>query len=51
MKKVYPAMSCLSMNQMVAGDTNRRSYNASSFADQAVSFVCLGMIVNCIGVN
>ncbi|KAI1789214.1 WSC-domain-containing protein [Ganoderma leucocontextum] len=27
--------------RMVAGDTNRRTYNASSFADQAVSFVCL----------
>ncbi|TFK82879.1 WSC-domain-containing protein [Polyporus arcularius HHB13444] len=26
--------------RMLAGDTNRRSYNASSFADQAVSFVC-----------
>ncbi|CDO71008.1 hypothetical protein BN946_scf184844.g12 [Trametes cinnabarina] len=28
--------------RMVAGDTNRRTYNASSFADQAVSYVCLG---------
>ena len=28
--------------RMVAGDTNRKTYNASSFADQAVSFVCLG---------
>ncbi|KAI1789216.1 WSC-domain-containing protein [Ganoderma leucocontextum] len=27
--------------RMVAGDTNRRSYNASDFAQQAVSFVCL----------
>ncbi|OSD05015.1 WSC-domain-containing protein [Trametes coccinea BRFM310] len=27
--------------RMVAGDTNRRTYNASSFADQAVSYVCL----------
>ncbi|KAI0754011.1 hypothetical protein C8Q80DRAFT_1093669 [Daedaleopsis nitida] len=27
--------------RMVAGDTNRRSYNASNFADQAVSYVCL----------
>ncbi|KAL1948678.1 hypothetical protein VTO73DRAFT_10484 [Trametes versicolor] len=27
--------------KMVAGDTARRSYNSSSFADQAVSFVCL----------
>ncbi|TCD62163.1 hypothetical protein EIP91_007269 [Steccherinum ochraceum] len=26
---------------MVAGDPNRRTYNASSHADQAVSFVCL----------
>ncbi|KAI0367419.1 WSC-domain-containing protein [Pilatotrama ljubarskyi] len=27
--------------KMVAGDTNRRTYNASSYADQAVSYVCL----------
>ncbi|KAM5541687.1 hypothetical protein V8D89_004668 [Ganoderma adspersum] len=27
--------------RMIAGDTNRRTYNASNFADQAVSFVCL----------
>ncbi|KAI0628684.1 WSC-domain-containing protein [Trametes polyzona] len=27
--------------KMVAGDTNRRTYNSSSFADQAVSYVCL----------
>ncbi|KAI8974795.1 WSC-domain-containing protein [Trametes punicea] len=27
--------------RMLAGDTTRRTYNASSFADQAVSFVCL----------
>ncbi|KAM5541685.1 hypothetical protein V8D89_004666 [Ganoderma adspersum] len=27
--------------RMVAGDTNRRSYNSSDFAQQAVSFVCL----------
>ncbi|KAI0823488.1 WSC-domain-containing protein [Trametes gibbosa] len=27
--------------RMVAGDTTRRTYNASSFADQAVSYVCL----------
>ncbi|KAI9062007.1 WSC-domain-containing protein, partial [Trametes sanguinea] len=27
--------------RMVAGDTNRRTYNASSYADQAVSYVCL----------
>ncbi|KAI0748179.1 WSC-domain-containing protein [Daedaleopsis nitida] len=27
--------------RMIAGDTNRRSFNASSFADQAVDFVCL----------
>ncbi|KAI0676190.1 WSC-domain-containing protein [Trametes maxima] len=27
--------------RMLAGDTARRTYNASSFADQAVSFVCL----------
>ncbi|RPD60379.1 WSC-domain-containing protein [Lentinus tigrinus ALCF2SS1-7] len=27
--------------RMVAGDTNRKTYNASSFADQAVSYVCL----------
>ncbi|KAI0739627.1 hypothetical protein C8Q80DRAFT_1288255 [Daedaleopsis nitida] len=27
--------------RMVAGDPNRRSYNASSFADQAIDFVCL----------
>ncbi|PIL30120.1 hypothetical protein GSI_07738 [Ganoderma sinense ZZ0214-1] len=27
--------------RMVAGDSTRRTYNASSFADQAVSFVCL----------
>ncbi|RDX43613.1 WSC-domain-containing protein [Lentinus brumalis] len=26
--------------RMIAGDTNRRSYNASSHADQAVTFVC-----------
>ncbi|KAI0659966.1 WSC-domain-containing protein [Cubamyces menziesii] len=26
---------------MLAGDTTRRTYNASSFADQAVSYVCL----------
>ncbi|EJF58364.1 WSC-domain-containing protein [Dichomitus squalens LYAD-421 SS1] len=26
--------------RMLAGDTERRSYNASSFADQAISFVC-----------
>ena len=28
--------------RMVAGDTNRKTYNASSFEDQAVSYVCLG---------
>ncbi|PIL30122.1 hypothetical protein GSI_07699 [Ganoderma sinense ZZ0214-1] len=28
--------------RMVAGDTNRRSYNSSDFTQQAVSFVCLG---------
>lgn len=27
---------------MLAGDTNRRSYNDSSFADRAVSFRCTG---------
>ncbi|TFK85981.1 WSC-domain-containing protein [Polyporus arcularius HHB13444] len=27
--------------RMVAGDPNRKTYNASSFADQAVSYVCL----------
>ncbi|EJF58368.1 WSC-domain-containing protein [Dichomitus squalens LYAD-421 SS1] len=27
--------------RMVAGDPNRRSYNASDFAQQAISFVCL----------
>lgn len=30
---------------MLAGDTNRRSYNASSFADQAISYVCLGQFL------
>ena len=28
--------------RMVAGDTNRKTYNASSFEDHAVSYVCLG---------
>ncbi len=28
--------------RMVAGNTNRRTYNASSFADQAIDFVCMG---------
>ncbi|TBU27990.1 hypothetical protein BD311DRAFT_664324 [Dichomitus squalens] len=27
--------------RMIAGNTNRRSYNASDFAQQAISFVCL----------
>lgn len=27
---------------MVAGNPSRSTYNASNFADQAVSFVCLG---------
>ena len=27
---------------MVAGNPNRKTYNASSFEDQAVSYVCLG---------
>ncbi|KAI0074287.1 WSC-domain-containing protein [Panus rudis PR-1116 ss-1] len=27
--------------RMLAGDPNRRTYNASSFADQAISYVCL----------
>ncbi|KAI0765890.1 hypothetical protein BD413DRAFT_637146 [Trametes elegans] len=27
--------------KMLAGDTTRRTYNASNFADQAVSYVCL----------
>ncbi|OBZ65507.1 putative fungistatic metabolite [Grifola frondosa] len=27
--------------RMLAGDTNERTYNASSFADQAISYVCL----------
>ncbi|TFK82488.1 WSC-domain-containing protein [Polyporus arcularius HHB13444] len=27
--------------RMVAGNTNRRTYNASSFADQAIDFVCM----------
>ena len=31
---------------MVAGDTNRRTYNASDFSNQAVSYVCLGTFVN-----
>lgn len=33
---------------MVAGDPNRKTYNASSFADQAVSFVCLGTVVSSV---
>lgn len=28
--------------QMVAGSPTRDTYNASNFADQAVSFMCLG---------
>ena len=27
---------------MIAGDSNRRTYNASSFQDQAIDFVCMG---------
>lgn len=30
---------------MVAGSPTRSTYNASNFADQAVSFVCLGMLM------
>ena len=28
--------------RMVAGDTNCKTYNTSSFADQAFSYVCFG---------
>ena len=31
--------------QMLAGDTNRRSFNSSSFADKAIDFVCLGRYI------
>ena len=29
---------------MIAGDVNRRTYNASSFADQAITYHCLGLL-------
>ncbi|TBU27996.1 WSC-domain-containing protein [Dichomitus squalens] len=32
--------------RMVAGDTNRRTYNSSDFTNQAVSFVCLDYNTN-----
>lgn len=29
---------------MLAGDTNRRTVNASDFTNQAITFVCLSML-------
>lgn len=39
------------MPQMVAGSPTRGIYNASSFADQAVTFVCLGMLRFILGLE
>lgn len=38
-------LQLIAINKMLAGDTNRRSFNSSSFADTAIDFVCLGQCI------